>query len=465
MWTLQQHSILIHNHKQQYLPQFHLLTTTIPMSINQNKEILVKHHSIKSKSGGENNETQSVPVHYPTHWWCRGEELKKLTAVEYAALVDILPLKKESSKTNVDGGGDEDEEEDDDNDLVDAQQENKTASKKRPRGRKQRRVFRFHKSHPLYHSHGQFLRAKQPTLIFNAHPPTFPGDPPSKPSLPASCYEHETYQEEYKRWFHKATEFARFYTICFLPHEDIYGDNDTRPLPITWKKFCSRIQSMESSGLLIDQLRLDNMMTFISSLSSNYKSRILLSNYRHRCSTKWSDKERLEADELFQKLGRKQQYFQGSDLEDLVTGRLTTQVFSSNKIKDTRNNLNYCKDQMRSIASLFRQPATKDNNNNNNNHTEEQCNDPRTAQQQPAPGGTSDDQRIDASPDKILLFETGQTHKIAKGLQTTYLPPENKQQSSAAVVVVVHLLRSKHNLSYFPTNANVMALLWIYALR
>ena len=35
--------------------------------------------------------TCSIPVTYPTHWWFRGEELKNLTMMEYAAIVDIVP--------------------------------------------------------------------------------------------------------------------------------------------------------------------------------------------------------------------------------------------------------------------------------------------------------------------------------------------------------------------------------------
>ena len=37
---------------------------------------------------------ESVPVHIPTHWFYRGQSLRYLTAYEYAALVDIVPLSR-----------------------------------------------------------------------------------------------------------------------------------------------------------------------------------------------------------------------------------------------------------------------------------------------------------------------------------------------------------------------------------
>ena len=37
---------------------------------------------------------KAVPIHYPTHYWFRGEQLSKLTAFEYAAMVQIIPHKQ-----------------------------------------------------------------------------------------------------------------------------------------------------------------------------------------------------------------------------------------------------------------------------------------------------------------------------------------------------------------------------------
>jgi hypothetical protein len=44
---------------------------------------------------GEGNKTEieMVAVHYPAHWWYRGEELRHLTVFEYNALISVVPLK------------------------------------------------------------------------------------------------------------------------------------------------------------------------------------------------------------------------------------------------------------------------------------------------------------------------------------------------------------------------------------
>ena len=39
----------------------------------------------------------SIPVHHPVHWWFRGEELKMLTQMECAALIDIQPTERGDS--------------------------------------------------------------------------------------------------------------------------------------------------------------------------------------------------------------------------------------------------------------------------------------------------------------------------------------------------------------------------------
>jgi len=101
------------------------------------------------------DETTMVPVPYPVHWAYRGKELKDLTCFEYHALVDVKLLRT----PNMDKG---------------------TKEGPKKRGRRERRSFRFHPSHPLYNSHAQYIKAKQPTLIFSGKPPRHPGDPPPK---------------------------------------------------------------------------------------------------------------------------------------------------------------------------------------------------------------------------------------------------------------------------------------------
>jgi hypothetical protein len=91
--------------------------------------------------------------------------LGHLTQYEYYATVDVCPLPHALCN---------DEEEQDD-------QPCSSSKKSHCGGHQPRKVFRFHPHHPLYHSHGQVLRAKQHTLIFNlqSSAPKYPGEPPT----------------------------------------------------------------------------------------------------------------------------------------------------------------------------------------------------------------------------------------------------------------------------------------------
>ena len=40
----------------------------------------------------DNGEVEYVPVHYPTHWYYRGENFKNLTQYEYYATIEIVQL-------------------------------------------------------------------------------------------------------------------------------------------------------------------------------------------------------------------------------------------------------------------------------------------------------------------------------------------------------------------------------------
>ena len=272
----------------------------------------------------------SVPVQYPVHWQFRGKELKSLTQVEYYALIDIKLIDSKEGKT-----------------IEDLNSDNYGK-----RGRRLRKRFRFHPGHPLYHSHCQVLRAKQPTLIFNAYPPKFPGKPPEKLQANATAYEIETYQEDYKKWFTAATKFAIFYETCFLPHTTIYGDAQQYEVP-SWNSFCSRIQEMEQSNLQIDRLRLDAMFTFIYAMQSNYKRKILLSNFRHRHTTRWTKGEQEQASTLFRRMGVKNRFFQTSDAEDLLNGKLSMEVFTTSKVKQYGEDLKFSRAQSRTMKMLF----------------------------------------------------------------------------------------------------------------
>jgi hypothetical protein len=198
-----------------------------------------------------------VAVHYPAHWWYRGEELRHLTVFEYNALISVVPLKDvlEDEDDPEDGATDNDSDTDD----------SRGSNKKEPTrnhggGRSKRKHFRFHRDHPLSDSHTQCLKAKQPTLIFNSYVPDHPGIPPPPPDPEASPFEMSEYKKEKLKWEQTAKTYAKYYSILFLEHPHIYGDNkswEKQPWThgyLSWDKFFEWIQEMEQSLRLIDYL-------------------------------------------------------------------------------------------------------------------------------------------------------------------------------------------------------------------
>ena len=110
------------------------------------------------------------PVHYPKHWWHRGQELRQLTQFEYAALVEIKKIDDEVA---------------DDMDTDNA--DNTKTTKEGKRGRPTSRRFAFQEGHPLCDSHCQYLASKQKTLILTIHPPPFQESHPNCQKMPQGC--------------------------------------------------------------------------------------------------------------------------------------------------------------------------------------------------------------------------------------------------------------------------------------
>ena len=224
-------------------------------------------------------------------------------------------------------------------------------------GRNKRTMYDFHPGHPLYNSHVQVLRAKQPTLIFNAHPPKPPGKPPQCLDAGATPYEMQEFDTQLRQWSKDAAAFAQYHIICFFPHPEFFGDNiswdsATKQNYLSWDKFASGICSMEKSKQMIDRLRLDAMFTFVYGMRADKKRQQLLSNFRHRETTRWNNTEKYDAEKLYSSLGTRQGQFNNQESSE-VLDQLETTIFSTQKIRDTNKNLHFCKEQSSVLNKLF----------------------------------------------------------------------------------------------------------------
>ena len=287
---------------------------------------------------GDSSVPQFVPVQYPIHWWFRGKELAMLTQMEYAATIDIKPLHSvDSSQADC--------------------STNSSLDDHHKGGRPKRKMFQFHPSHPLFESHCQVLRAKQHTLIFHAHPPKNPGPPPLPPDDDAFPHEVQEFEAALQTWTKAADKFAQFHEILFLPHTEQFGDHAETPQELNWQTFCNKIEKMEQSHLLIHKLRLDAMFTFVHGFCSDSRKRILFSNFRHRNTTRWSDEELRENQQIFAAIGANKRCFSNDhDSNDPVSQNLTIEHFSSAKVKQFRTDINFCRHQMKAVHHLFSVP-------------------------------------------------------------------------------------------------------------
>ena len=109
---------------------------------------------------------------------------------------------------------------------------------------------------------------------------------------------------------------------------------------------------MEASNLLIDCLRLDAMFTYIYGLRSDHRKQMLLTNYRHCDSTKWSELEKKDASNFFASVGTRQHFSKDQDADD-VHDQLAMKAFSTIKTNEMYRKIKICGGQSDSLDFIF----------------------------------------------------------------------------------------------------------------
>ena len=197
---------------------------------------------------------KKVAVPYTYHYRFRGELLKHMNRFEYQALVIVRDRSK---------GTDPD------------------APRRTIRGRPKAKVFPFGTGHPLQGSHVQCLRSKQTTLICSGKAPKPPG---TKPADDISTKARE-------RWQVKAGAFAKYYLVMFRVLDTVYDGTSSDTEDYSWDAFLAWKRTMETDPSLIARFRLQSMYNHMWGLYTPFKSKKLLSKYRSRSRTIWSQEQ------------------------------------------------------------------------------------------------------------------------------------------------------------------------------
>ena len=176
-------------------------------------------------------------------------------------------------------------------------------------------------------------------------------------------------------WNRKCDNFAKFYQLCFLPHNETFGNIVSSPSTLmqsdlSWTSFCSTIEKMENSKLLIDRIRLQTMFTFIHGFQTNYTNRVLLSNFRHRQTTRWSEEEQIEASNLYNSIGcnGNGKKFNNDEDEDFYLDQDAIKFFGTAAQRYISTESAFQKNQMQSINTIFNYSSilhTAKNSSNN----------------------------------------------------------------------------------------------------
>ena len=222
-------------------------------------------YTVTDKNGLQKN----IPVPYTCHYRLRGKELANMSRVEYYAVVGLRRINKNRIKTT---------------DDCDSQKQV---------GRLKSRDFSFDSGHPLYTCYTQYLKTKQPTLIYGATIPKKPKDAPEQPPSTSSLEEMESYRQSYSMWKEEVDKYAKVCLVSFRPEVNLYSTehDNSEPEYYSWNTFCSWIKDLENSKFLIDRLRLQCLYTSVHGMHSNPKQRAIISMYRKRNRTVWSDEE------------------------------------------------------------------------------------------------------------------------------------------------------------------------------
>jgi hypothetical protein len=162
------------------------------------------------------------------------------------------------------------------------------------------------------------------------------------------------YTEIYKAWKQKADAFAFYYLVSFRPEINVYSIDHTNALAYDWEALCEWTCHLETQQVLIAKARFSALVQHVWILSTRNSHRNMMSAYRMRNRTVWSQREKDEAKDLSEKPNDRVRQATGNehDLSDLL--ELAEDVMiSSQHLADLKKEINYCQQQEAAFYLLF----------------------------------------------------------------------------------------------------------------
>ena len=193
----------------------------------------------------------------------RGRGLRMLSRYEYYTQVRIVKNSREDTASD------------------DATQ------KKVTKGRNKAKAFEFADGFDLQPSHVQMLRIKLCTLKIFSNPPPYPGKEPE-----------DIESLGYKKWKKKADKFGAYFLVLFRPEEDLYEKNQINNYCYGWDAFVE-FQHNLKNGSYFEQMRYRTMHGYMFGWRTNARNRAILSHYRGRNRTIWSEEDKKESDGIY----------------------------------------------------------------------------------------------------------------------------------------------------------------------
>ena len=258
-----------------------------------------------------NDETViKTPIPVVLHYNYRSSALKDLNRLEYYTLIGIKQY---------------------------GNSEKKITSKK---GRKSSARFPFHKNHPLYQTHYQFIRSRQSTPIFMDKPPPLP-----------TQIQHMSPRQKVI-----ADTFASFWLTMYRPETQVFdGLHKISTLKYDWNAFVQWCNTQEKSHFVHERLRFHSLNRAVYSLKTDPSKRDILNAYRREFSDSMGPATHKRACKNHQ---------QSPDIMDEFMMLATDAKLDKQSLIMANKQIQYCNQQNQAIQTIIHPTASTEQDNN-----------------------------------------------------------------------------------------------------